>query len=317
MEKPNKYELLDNETFLYWLMTGEDDQWDIWYQASEDNRLLAEELRSELRSIEPERPPVYDSQKAFLLEKIKNSVQLPKQRIIPLWLRWSAAAAIITVVSLIAITLQGEQKIIAAAGEQAEVTFPDGSKATLNAQSSISYNKYLWWLSPKVRIDGEGYFFGKHTKGFTVKGTDCKVKIIGTRFNIYNRNGNLSISCYEGEVSYRIPKLNNSSHLRGGELVTANIASNKVERGLIDSNKNEPSWVSGNFFYVRTPFNEVLKEVERQFKVSIKDKERFSEYTYTGFFSNNDLDNALTTTLIPMGLSYTQKDSTITLFIKK
>jgi ferric-dicitrate binding protein FerR (iron transport regulator) len=86
------------------------------------------------------------------------------------------------------LAINGKKTVTVGTGQQLSVVLPDGSQAKLNSGTTISYNTFLWKLSPKVKLEGEGYFYGKHTKGFDVATKAGEVTVLGTRFNVYSRN---------------------------------------------------------------------------------------------------------------------------------
>jgi len=84
-------------------------------------------------------------------------------------------------------------------GEMKELNLPDGSTVILNSNSTLKYDSN--WLNTATRevwLEGEAFFeINKQPlKGaaqFIVHSNDTKVAVLGTVFNVYNRNENIAV----------------------------------------------------------------------------------------------------------------------------
>ena len=61
------------------------------------------------------------------------------------------------------------------------------------------------------------------------------------------------------------------------------------------------------------PFKQVLLEFERQYDVTIDYKNINTNRLFTGSFTHNNINVALKSITLPMGLTYNKLDKTITL----
>ncbi|MBI9069871.1 MAG: FecR domain-containing protein, partial [Salinivirgaceae bacterium] len=119
-------------------------------------------------------------------------------------------------------------------GGQYQVTLPDGSKAWLNAASSIRFPTAFQATERIVDITGEVYFeiakaFSSSSSGnkkdnnnevsvpFIVRVNDVEIKVLGTHFNViaYNDETNIKTTLLEGAVL--ISKGNENKLLRPGQ----------------------------------------------------------------------------------------------------
>ena len=202
----------------------------------------------------------------------------------------------------------GEVTIYSPKGQHITQLLPDSSRIQLNADTRISYNKVLWFISRKVYINGEALFHVKKGKRFDVVADLATTSVLGTTFDVYSRNGKVKVSCIEGRVSVK----NNTSDSK--VILTAGLHTQTKQNIMTIPVKmiqhDEAAWTYGEFYFSNAPFSEVIRELERQFNVKIVCE--FSEKRYyTGYFNNKDLNEALRLVCIPMGFSYSVINNTI------
>jgi len=142
----------------------------------------------------------------------------------------SLAAACISLIALAGVfVLDGnEENIIerTAFGEQRTITLPDQSKVVLHGNSVITYKPSWSSTEPRVvYVEGEAFFEVQHTQNhqpFLVKSNDVfEVKVLGTKFNYFNRKGRREVVLKEGSVQVSVLKDNDVTQImmRPGEAV--------------------------------------------------------------------------------------------------
>lgn len=195
------------------------------------------------------------------------------------------------------------------ASEKLDHQLPDESKIKLNAVSSLTYNEKNWNNERKVTLEGEAYFQVAQGKKFDVHTSAGIVSVIGTKFNIKQRDDFFEVSCYEGVVSVTID--DETKYLRAGDVLQL------FEEKIIESKFSDrlPSWYANNksLFY-RTPFDKVLKELKWQYGVTVKTKNIDTSKLFTGNFVHSDIKLALQSIAIPMRLKYMINNKTVTLY---
>lgn len=188
------------------------------------------------------------------------------------------------------------------------ISLPDNSSVKLNALSSITFNKKNWQDNREVQLNGEAYFKVAKGETFSVKTDAGLVTVLGTQFNVKHRDNIFEVVCYEGSVSVTyntdstILKPGNHFLVRNGTLV-------KTE----DNTRQNPSWVNGESTYKSVPFKEVVAEFERQYNITFNLKDINTEQLFTGGFAHNDIDLALQAISLPLNLTYTKTNNTVTL----
>lgn len=194
---------------------------------------------------------------------------------------WSAAAVLLILVSSGAFMALYTKSFVSPNGQHLTLSLPDGSLATLNADSRISYKPYMWKFSRSLDMEGEAFFEVRKGKVFTVRTKSADISVLGTSFNVYARNEELEVACVTGKVKV-------SSGDQQTILMPERQCSFDAERKLVvRENKEimeEISWKDGKFIFYNTPLDRVLDEVERQYDIKIK-RPAGKDYFYTGSFS--------------------------------
>jgi transmembrane sensor len=198
-------------------------------------------------------------------------------------------------------------------GHHLAYTLPDGSVATLNAGSQISFKKYGFQSDRKVNLNGEAFFEVKKGSKFDVITKNGNVQVLGTSFNVFSRNELFKVSCLTGKVKVSIAAA--SEIITPGESVEkkANILAKIRDENI----KVSASWRNGEFNFVDTSLKSIFEEIERQFNVTVKGID-LESYRQTCDFTNKNLTEALDIICIPMQLEYEVKpDNTVVVYKQK
>lgn len=186
---------------------------------------------------------------------------------------------------------------------------PDKSEVLLNANSEISYAKNDWKKNRNLTLSGEAYFKVQKGKKFTVTTTIGAVTVLGTQFNVKERENYFEVKTYEGLVSV----LYNDTLVK---LPRGTIF--KVVNGIIDTNNtfdvDEKSWLQKESNFKSTALGFVLAEIENQFDYKIETKNVDLDILYSGGFTHTDVNIALQSITIPLQLSYKINGNKITIF---
>lgn len=245
-----------------------------------------------------------------LMEKVEESETPPKEktiRVLPV-VRWTASmAAVIAAIFVVYLLNRSETVSFSTpAGEKYTLYLPDSSRVILNAESQLSYDKAAWSEKRSLNLTGEAYFEVRKGEKFTVNSQMGKVEVLGTRFNVKDRLGESEIACYEGRVRVSSQMGNASREITEGMGVKISTENRLSDYSFVSEDK--PRWTDGKFVFNEAPFNFVIEEFERQYKVQVSYPKINS--LYTGAFFDNDLKNALLLICEPMGLTYEFTDST-------
>ncbi len=184
------------------------------------------------------------------------------------------------------------------ASQKTVFELPDKSVATLNSMSKISYSKYKWKNKRTVKLEGEAFFVVAKGSRFDVLTSGGTVSVLGTQFNVKNRENYFEVKCFEGIVS-----VNNNGKI---QQLTKGETYREINNIItLESTKNSnPNWLTNISSFKSVPLYEVLNELERQYNVNITTQKIDTNRLFTGGFTHDDLEQALIAITIPFGLTF-------------
>lgn len=208
--------------------------------------------------------------------------------------RWGTAiAAAIAVVVAVYLLLPQMQTFETPTGaDPLAFELPDGSPVVLNDESSVTFSKRRWNSQRSLQLDGEAYFEVNKGDQFRVHTEFGDVQVLGTKFNVYARNGRLEVTCYEGKVEVLTSDASEAAILLPGSSVSI-VDQMMSETAEVGSGEGGPGWREGKFSYQQVPMGIVLGELERQFDIEIQNQALVENQIWSGVFFNNQLENAL------------------------
>lgn len=248
-------------------------------------------------------PPAFDVESALTALNERKDKKTQRAKVIPLFtikrlMRIAAALAILLVGSFMYFNSLDEN-VSTKYAERKEIILPDDSRLTLNADSKISYNEKAWNKKRNISLDGEAFFKVAKGKRFTVTTRDGLVAVLGTHFNVENRDGFFEVTCYEGLVSVTYNA--KETKLPAG-------TSFMVVNGVVQENDlpqvANPSWIDNESSFKSIPLQFVFAELERQFNISIEIHGVDLNQLFTGTFSNTNVNLALQSISVPSHLQY-------------
>lgn len=155
-------------------------------------------------------------------------------------------------------------------GEQVRVILQDGTIVQLNSGSHLQYPKSFGLFSRKVKLTGEAYFSvaKEHGRPFVVNLNEINVKVTGTKFNAkaYQDDNKISVSLEEGSVSI-IDNKDNIYPLSIGQNADYDKSSGICSINKVEDMTLHTAWKTKSLNFYRTPLDEILKTLERQYEV--------------------------------------------------
>lgn len=223
-----------------------------------------------------------------------------------LWVASTAAVILVTYFSFF-----NTNKLItetAIPGQLLTVTLPDKSTVTLNSETTLSYKEKSFLKNRSVALSGEAFFEVTPGSTFKIMHSNSEVKVLGTSFNVYNRNNELNVSVFSGKVEVS----------SGDQVVRLNKGEQaKLEKGKLLVGEFNPeqtaTWRNGHFYFDAEPLSKVVEELERQFDIEINVNTDISERFYSGYFSKTNLTEALQLVFVPMGISFHSDGNQVTI----
>lgn len=243
------------------------------------------------------------------LETVLKTIKTPKKPA-TYWVKplMRVAAVLAICFSIYYYTTTLDTTVTTQFAQKTWVELPDNSSVNLNAKSLLAFNKNSWKNEREVTLEGEAFFKVAKGSTFNVITKSGTVTVYGTQFNVKQRAHYFEVICYEGLVG-----------------VTYNSQETKLKPGdsflIIDGkqiakekeNRSTPSWVNNESTFKSLPYKEVIAEFERQYDVDITLLNIDSNQLFTGSFAHNNLEVALKAITLPLHVTYSKTNRTITL----
>ncbi|MGV3766756.1 MAG: FecR family protein [Chitinophagaceae bacterium] len=178
------------------------------------------------------------------------------------------------------------------------IILPDGSKAWLNAESSITFPVKFAANERKVSVTGEVYFevraitsgSGKIPFLVDIKtmggNNDAQVQVLGTHFNInaYNDEAFVRTTLLEGSVT--VAREGKSTLLKPGQ--QARIANGgKVDLQPNVDTEEVMAWRKGMFFFSNADIRTVMRQIARWYDVDVVFEGKLPDERFEGTIPRN------------------------------
>jgi transmembrane sensor len=168
-------------------------------------------------------------------------------------------------------------------GEHYSLVLPDGTKAWLNAGSSITYPIAFTGSERRVTVTGELYLEIVHNtkQPFRIAAKDETVEDIGTQLNInaYDDEPVIKTTLLEGRVS--VVKGTASATLTPGHQATIGPADKAFRIKEVDANA-ATAWKNGYFYFDHADIQTVMREMARWYNVQVKFNGEFPKTKFKG-----------------------------------
>lgn len=197
------------------------------------------------------------------------------------------------------------------------VLLPDGSKITLNENTTV---KYMASFSPRqVLLEGEGFFEVEKDPAnpFEVLGQKSKTVVLGTSFNVraYPQEEEVEVTVVTGKVAFQAQEKIEEVEI----LLPGDAAFFKKEALLVERNSTKPenatSWKTKTLNFNSTPMKEVVKNLERHFNIEIQIRNNdILNCHFSGDFNQPNLKETIEVISYAIGGNFELENGKYTLF---
>lgn len=188
------------------------------------------------------------------------------------------------------------QEFVTDYGQTRSFYLPDNTLVHLNANSSLSFNKFQWKKESarRVQLSGEAFLHVKKMNGlkFTVQTKDINVEVLGTEFAVKSREENTSVVLKSGKVKLKTTHSENPSQyvMSPNELVEYSEAESEFARSRVDVDRYL-AWRSDRFIFNNTTLGEIAQLIRENFGFDvIFSDESMKDRKLTGEMTSKDLD---------------------------
>jgi len=173
-------------------------------------------------------------------------------------------------------------------GIQNTFVLPDDSEVVLNSGSKIEYKKWNWDNHRTLELNGEAYFKVAKGKKFEVHTSLGKVTVLGTQFNVKQRDNRFDVTCYEGKV--KVNYLDKEVLItKGMSVAFEDGKSIAIPQNTVQS----PEWLNNEMVFYQEDLKSVVSELERRFNVTLELESNDNSQLFTGTIPVENIDVAL------------------------
>lgn len=217
---------------------------------------------------------------------------------------WMVAASVLLIfVTAISVRLFDNKSLKPVAQEMLECYVPlgqsrslilsDSSKIFLNAGSMLIYPKSFDSNVRKVFLMGEARILVSKDpeKPFIVSTHNMDVEALGTIFNVndYPHSHIATSTLEEGSIKIQVKTVSSMpATLNPGEQLVYDSSAKRISVRKVDTAKAS-AWVEGYLVFDNSPFEEVIRALERRFDVTINyDADKYYGHSYCVKFSPDE-----------------------------
>ena len=213
-------------------------------------------------------------------------------------LRWIAPAATIAILLGLFFFLRGERDSwtnAIALNEAKEVKLPDGSMVWLNSNSTLSYAYSDAQTRRTVKLQGEAFFDVVHTgQVFEVFPTHGRVEVVGTSFNVSDRNGETEVFVSTGVVKLFDTHDQASVVLEKNEKGRYHSSENSLSKSA--STANEIAWKTNRLIFDGLALEKSVKDIGHHYNIELTiENTEMLDCPFTTTFQSQSLDIVLRT----------------------
>jgi len=322
-------DFLEDDFFIRW-STEPDPQstmfWEAFMQRYPEKKTLIDQASAVVRTYRKQETFTNETRQSELWDRIQFDIQQTgvrqSARIIPLFTKIAAAVALFMVATSVFWFFADHRTVVATAhNEVTKIVLPDRSVVMLNGNSTLRYNDH--WSNDEPRevwIDGEAYFKVKHfnkdtlrilpSERFVVHSNDLDIEVLGTSFNVQNRQNNTNITLLTGKVKVQLatPAAAPTPDviMLPGDYVEYS-SQKLIAKKKVENPKWATTWIKQEILFTDAYLKDIVKALEKDYgyTVEVKDQ-KLLELRIEGEISVSSVDELLTTVSATLDLRITQ-----------
>ncbi len=201
---------------------------------------------------------------------------------------------------------------INASDTRVEQILPDGSEVWINKNSSLTYPKHFKGNERMVKLSGEGFFkVEKHKGTFVIEAGSSEIKVLGTQFNVRTSTAEQTteVLVKEGKVSFASQRNKNMKViLTTGEKGV--LSFNEIKKGPA-TDTNPFAWMTHKLNFNNTSVTQMGNDIARYFNKTVIINPSLQNISFTGDFTNPQLEDVLRTFSLTISCTYQIKNDTV------
>lgn len=206
-----------------------------------------------------------------------------------------------------------------------QIVLPDGSKVTLNTNSTLKYPQKFARKNRTVILNGEAFFdvTKDAKKPFIVKTSSLDIEVLGTSFNVmaFDKDAIVETTLFTGKV--KISRKNPSSNKTQSVILSPNHKATfykSDERFVMDKVDvtTSTAWQKGKLVFENEIFDNVIVKLQRWYNVKITLSDDIkNKHRLTMSIDTESLDETLNIIKKTLPVNYTTANGGVIIYSKK
>lgn len=204
-------------------------------------------------------------------------------------------------------------------GSTTAITLPDGTKAWINAGSTVSCSQGFGVTDRNIRLSGEACFDVAHNEQlpFNVTSKSACLRVTGTKFTYsdYPEEDKMTVELMRGSVNLHAKKSDRTVSMQPGERTTIDKRTGEMRKTAADTSAAD-RWTRGDLFFDEMPMENIARILARQYDARIEVAETLRGKTFYGNFNTKrqTLDQVLSAMAATKKMSYKKSNGTYRLY---
>jgi len=222
------------------------------------------------------------------------------------FLRYAAVIILLILSSLAIYNLSSERRAATAAFLTAHtqslktivVLLEDGTKVTLNANSTLKFPEKFIGPTREVFLKGEAYFEVAHNrkKPFIVHSGRLKTQVIGTTFTVssYSAKALSEVTVLSGKVSVKDNVTKAATYLTRGQKAAIKQGLKNFSLTTLTSPDETIAWIDGKIVFENATIEEIVQKLSSHYGIEVQViNNTIGQKRITAIFQNQSLPSIL------------------------
>lgn len=160
--------------------------------------------------------------------------------------------------------------LITPSGVTYNVRLSDGTKVFLNENSKLVYPVKFVGSQRIVSLEGEAYFdvtTNKDTSFVVTSQNNSEIKVLGTKFNVSNKENSTYTTLVEGSVEVKSGE--NKVVIKPSEQAVINPNGRGISISEVDTNIYT-AWMDGRYVFVDENLSEIMKKLSQWYGIEVE-----------------------------------------------
>ena len=212
--------------------------------------------------------------------------------------------------------LEKDTLIVTDKGETRQIILPDGSTIALNAGTCFRYPKHFDGASRTVTLEkGEASFqvVSRPANPFIVVTGNLETTVLGTSFDIraYDQEDQVQIALLTGKIKVTEKGRSSATLLSPHQVIRIDRHTDSLTTGIFDNEYEVAAWKDGALYFKDASFGDLAFAIGNKYNVTLINRSDRQQWSYTGLFRNESLQEVVETICQTENLGYTFTDNGI------